>query len=424
MEIAIGVDSIILNAKGVRMTKEELTQSQVPIRVLHILGGAQRGGTESVVFNYYRAINRDKVQFDIAIDDCSPCDIPESIQALGCRVYKIPHYTKLIRYCGAIRKLCSMNNYKIIHSHINAMSVFPLFAAWTVGVPIRIAHSHSTSGWGKGEFIRNILKSILCPFSKLFANKYCACSEYAARWLFGNKAFDKGKVLLIQNAIDTKRFAFNPESRDKIRKKLEIEDKFVVGHVGRFSPQKNHSFLIDIFYDVQKEKTDSVLLLIGGTGSAGKGIEGQIRSKIHKLGITDKVIFVGAIEDISPYYQAMDVLILPSLYEGLGMVAIEAQCSGLACVLSDKVPQEVNIVDNIIFLPLDIQNKEWVEAICDVSNKRISNCTEVRYAGFEIAQEADKLEKMYCKFNQTILLENHYRADIFRERTNSEQIRY
>ena len=311
-----------------------------PIRVLHLLGSIQRGGTESVIFNYYRAIDRSRVQFDIIADSNSPCDIPKDITDLGCVVYKIPPYTNPMEYILSIKNICHQGNYKIVHSHMNTMSVFSLFAAWLAKVPVRIAHSHSTAGTGK-DFKRDVLKYMLRPFSKIFATKYFSCSEHAARWMFGNRVVDKGKVFILNNAIATKKFAFNQRIRDEQRKILNLDNKLVVGHIGRFSPPKNHTFLVDVFHALCKIREDSVLLIVGGLGSSGRSIENMLRQRVGELGLQDKVRFLGVRENISELYQAMDIFLLPSLYEGLGMVCIEAQCSGLPCVLSDKVPKEV-----------------------------------------------------------------------------------
>ncbi|QAA21576.1 glycosyltransferase family 1 protein [Sporolactobacillus terrae] len=372
-----------------------------PIRVLHILGSLQRGGTESVVFNNYRAIDRSKVQFDIAIDDSSMCGIPKSITDLGCKVYRIPPYTRLPKYIFAIRRICKQGNYKIIHSHMNAVSVFSLCAAWLAGVPVRIAHSHTTAGKGKGEFIRNTLKYLLRPFSRVFANRYFACSEYAARWLFGNRVVDKGRVFVLNNAINTEKFAYDQHVRDEQRRNLGLDDKFVVGHVGRFSPQKNHFFLLEAFNALYKVRNDAVLLLIGGLGSAGGGIEEALRKRIDELGISDQVIFLGAREDISELYQAMDVFTLPSLYEGLGMACIEAQCSGLPCVLSDRVPKTARINKNVKFLPLEESCENWAKALAKSKGERKDYSKRVAEAGYDIDAVTKELEAAYIQYSMS-----------------------
>ena len=169
-------------------------------------------------------------------------------------------------------KLFKNEHYKIVHSHINTLSLFSLFAAKRAGVPIRIAHSHSTAG--KGEYKKNILKYTLRPFAKVYATHYAACSRYAAEWLFGKKIVEQEKVFILNNAIDIDKFKFDEDVRKKIRKELDIENKFVIGHVGRFCYQKNQEFLINVFLEVYKKKPDAVLLLIG---------DGEDRKKIEKM---------------------------------------------------------------------------------------------------------------------------------------------
>ena len=218
-------------------------KKEEPIRVAHILGKYIGGGVEAVVLNYYRHIDRNKIQFDFICDSDST-DIPyEEIKNLGGKVILIPPYQKVFEYQKKLISVLKEGKYKIVHSHINALSIFPLRAAKKAGVPIRIAHSHSTSN--KKEWKKNLLKSILKPFSKVYANKYICCSELAGRWLFGDKEYNKGTVYLLNNAIDLDKYQYNEELRNKKRKELKInEDTFVVGHIGRFVEQKNHRFLV------------------------------------------------------------------------------------------------------------------------------------------------------------------------------------
>lgn len=367
--------------------KTQFSELTFSVRVLHILGSAQRGGTESVVFNYYRAMDASKVRFDIAIDNNSPCNLPDDILSSDCRIYRIPPYANLPAYLRAIREICREGNYQIVHSHMNTLSVFPLFAAWRAGVPVRIAHSHSTAGGGM-DFKRDLIKYALRPFSKLFATHYVACSEHAGRWLFGDAPFT-----LMPNAIDTERFAYNPRTREEIRKSLGLENKFVIGHVGRFSPQKNHDFLLDIFGEVCRQNDACALMLIGGLGTAGTNIEKHLRTKVESTNLSDKVLFMGTREDISGWYQAMDVFLLPSLYEGLGMAAIEAQCSGLPCVLSTRVPKEAKITEETCFLSLQDPLSAWAERILSFrAVARRDTVEEVRKAGFEIREQAEKYQ--------------------------------
>ena len=281
------------------------------IIVAHIMGKWNGGGVESVVMNYYRNIDRNRIQFHFLCDEDST-DIPyEEIEKLGGKVIVIPPYQKLFKYQKELYRIFKENNYKIIHSHINALSVFPLRIAKKAGVPIRIAHSHSTSN--KKEWKKNILKMILRPFSKLYANNYFACTEYAGKWLFGKKVVERKELNVINNAIDLKKIEFNENTREDLRKELGIkEDVLVIGHVGRFMKQKNHEFLIDVFEKAIKQD-DNIYLILVGQGP----LEDKIKEMAKEKGIENKILFLGQRNDVNKLYQAMDIFVLPSLYEGL-----------------------------------------------------------------------------------------------------------
>ena len=281
------------------------------IIVAHIMGKWNGGGVESVVMNYYKNIDINRIQFHFLCDEDST-DIPyEEIEKLGGKVIVIPPYQKLFKYQKELYRIFKENNYKIIHSHINALSVFPLRIAKKAGVPIRIAHSHSTSN--KKEWKKNILKMILRPFSKLYANNYFACTEYAGKWLFGKKVVERKELNVINNAIDLKKFEFNENTREDLRKELGIkEDVLVIGHVGRFMKQKNHEFLIDVFEKAIKQD-DNIYLILVGQGP----LEDKIKEMAKEKGIEYKILFLGQRNDVNKLYQAMDIFVLPSLYEGL-----------------------------------------------------------------------------------------------------------
>ncbi len=370
-----------------------MKESQNIIRVAHIIGKWVGGGVESVVMNYYKYIDREKIQFDFICDEDST-NIPyDEIEKLGGKVILIPPYQRIVKYHKILKNVLKDGNYKIVHSHINTLSVFSLFAAKCAGVPVRIAHSHSTTN--KKEKKKNILKQILRPFSKLFATDYMCCSEYAGRWLFGDKEYNKGNVYLLNNAIDLEKFKYNEKVRIKKREELNIaDDILVIGHVGRFVEQKNHRFLIDIFNEVHKQNSKSVLLL------AGQGpLMSEMMKKAERLELGDCVKFLGQRNDIEQLYQVFDVFCLPSLYEGLGMVLIEAQCSGLYCVTSNEVPNIVNIVDIVKFCDLrDI--KEWKENILIRQNMRKDFSKKLTECGYNIKKENKKLVLKYIEMEK------------------------
>ena len=362
-----------------------------PVRVAQIMGKWVGGGVESVVMNYYRYIDRTKIQFDFICDDDST-NIPyEEIEKLGGKVILIPPYQKVFKYHNKLKKILKEGHYKIVHSHINTLSVFSLFAAKCAGVPVRIAHSHSTTN--KKEKKKNLLKQLLRPFSELFATDYMCCSELAGRWLFGDKEYDKGNVYLLNNAIDLDKFKYNETLRKKKRKELGIkDDTLVIGHIGRFVAQKNHDYLIDIFNEIHKKNNNSVLLL------AGQGpLMEEIKNKAKELNLDDSVKLLGQRNDANELYQAFDVFLLPSLYEGLPVVGVEAQAAGLLCYLSDDMTKETKVLDITKFMSLNNTPEEWANNILDdvKKYKRIDTSKEMTAKNFNIKEEAKKLEEYY-----------------------------
>ncbi len=369
-------------------------ENKEPIRVAQIVGKWLGGGVEAVVMNYYRHIDRSKIQFDFICDEDST-NIPyEEIESLGGKVILIPPYQKVFKYHKALKKALKEENYKIVHSHINTLSVFSLFAAKCAGVPVRIAHSHSTTN--KKEKKKNLLKQMLRPFSKVFATDYMCCSELAGRWLFGNKEYDKGNVYLLNNAIDLDKFKYDEKIRNEKRKEFNIDDDtLVIGHVGRFVEQKNHRFLINIFNEVHKEKENSILMLVG----QGPLME-EIKEKVKALGLEKNVMFLGQRNDVKDLYQAFDVFCLPSLYEGLPVVGVEAQATGLLCLFSDEMTKETKILRSTQFLSLNQKASEWAKIIFDeygLDFKKDILYIEMSKKGFNINVEANKIEKIYIK---------------------------
>jgi glycosyltransferase involved in cell wall biosynthesis len=361
------------------------------IRVAQIVGKWVGGGVESFIMNYYRYINHDKFQFDFICDEDSTCIPYDEIEKLGGRVILVPPYQKIFKYQKVLTGVLKNGNYQIVHSHINTLSVFSLMAAKRAGIKIRIAHSHSTTN--KKEFKKNIIKQILRPFSRVFATDYFACSEDAGRWLFGNKIYDEGKVFVLNNAIEIDNFKYDEFGRKEIRQELNISDNtFVIGHVGRFMPVKNQLFLLDLFAKIHQKNNNTVLILVGQGP-----MENEIREKIVELKIEPWVKLVGQRNDVNKLYQAMDVLVLPSLYEGLGMVLLEAQVSNLPCVCSNNIPHIVNVTNLIEFVNLDTPENQWCDII--LSKIGIERKTNVYMSGsdYNIKNEANKMALLYEK---------------------------
>lgn len=357
-----------------------------PIRVAQVLNRMDSGGVEAVVMNYYRHIDRKQVQFDFYFAKDSVFPQREELEKMGAGIYPIPSYTKVFSYHRVLHHAFKRGNYQIVHAHLSTMSVFPLFAAWRAGIPVRICHNHSTAHWGEGK--KTLLKYLLRPFAKVFATDYFACGEKAGRWMYGNRCFERGHVHVMPNAIDTKKFAYDEEAKRCLRAELGIpQDAFVLGHVGRFMYQKNHAFLLRVFQRLLSSRQDAWLLLIG---------EGErmklIRSEVEKMGIEGKVRFTGTRSDVAKLYSAMDVFCLPSFYEGLPVVALEAQANGLPCLFSDRMTKEVVLTPGA--RQLSIENPEpWVKAVQEAQRQNTCALPE-RY---DSAFEGEILKNFYIK---------------------------
>lgn len=367
-----------------------------PIRIAQIIGKWLGGGVESVVMNYYRHIDRSKIQFDFICDEDST-NIPyEEIEGLGGRVILVPPYQHVFRYQKELKKIFKKEQYTIVHSHINALSIFPLYVARKTEINVRIAHSHSTTN--KKEWKKNIVKNMLKHFSKVYATDYFSCTEHAGRWLFGNETFDKGEVYVLNNAIDLSKFKYNEQIRRIKRKELGIdENTFVIGHIGRFVPQKNHQYLIKIFSELHKKNKNSILVLVGQGP-----LQDAIQEKVNKMGLANSVKFLGQREDVNELYQVFDIFLLPSLYEGLGVVLIESQCAGCFSITSSEVPSVVKVTPFIEFINLSESPKVWAEAIIkyEKSKNRIDLSENISIQGYDINIEVKKIEDFYFqKFN-------------------------
>lgn len=370
--------------------KTQISQPK-PIRVLQVVGRMHRGGLETMIMNLYRNIDRTKVQFDFLVHYDNPGDYDEEIRELGGNIYSAPvmEHHNFFKYKKELKKIFKEHSYAIVHGHWTALGIFYLKEAKKHGAKIRIAHSHNTkSGRGIKAFIIDLLQIRL----ERIANFYFSCSEDASPWLFSKKLIDNGKVIVIHNAIDVAQYIYNREKRNQIRKNLSIEDKLIIGHIGRFSYQKNHSFLLEIFEKVLMEKTEAELWLIG----TGEDFV-NIKQRIEEKGLTSNVRLWGVRDDIADLMQAMDIFTLPSRFEGLGIVLVEAQAAGLPCVASDAVPREVNLTGNVEFLPLS-KPSDWAEKIMSFQDFERKDMTKkIVQAGYDIQEQAQKLQEFYLK---------------------------
>lgn len=359
-----------------------------PIRVAQVMGKMVGGGLESVVMNYYRHIDRSRVQFDFIVDEDSTLVPREEIESLGGRVFIVPPYQRVIAYQKALVRLFRDEGWRIVHSHENALSVFPLRAAKRAGVPVRIAHSHSASG--PGEPVRNAMKWVLRRFANEYPTHRMACSRHAGEWLFGRDA----DFEVIYNAIELDRFRFDPRVRAEVRSELRVaDDTFVIGHIGRFVTQKNHAFLLEVFDRVVRDGVDVVLVL------AGDGpLRPEVERRARKLGLSDRVRILGQRGDANRLYQAFDVFCLPSLYEGLGIVAVEAQASGLPCIVSSEVPSDVDVSDECFHLSLNqkIWSNEISKLICASHPRKTILGPKVK--SYDINYAAPHFLELYLSF--------------------------
>jgi len=327
-------------------------------RILCVLGNLCAGGVESIMFSYYRFLDKEKYQYDFLYEEGSQLDIPDDIIAMGARAYKVPPIKKPFKYMKAVAKIIKEGKYRIVHSNMNTLSVFSLLPAFVCRVKYRILHNHTTSS--PVEKKRNMLKKLLRPFNVMLSNRHCACSDLAAEWMYGSRAFNKGDVCVFRNGVDTEKFAFSVEFRGEIRREFDLGNKKVIGHIGRFVTTKNHFFIIDIFEKYLSVDKEAVLMLVG---------DGELYDKIKEYakskGIADSIIFTGIRSDVHKLYCAFDFFILPSLYEGLPLVGIEACASGLPVLFADTITKEIAVTDAVSFLPI-IDANVWAEKISQI----------------------------------------------------------
>ncbi len=357
------------------------------IRILHCVAGMNYGGYEAFIMNVYRNIDRDKIQFDFL--SSFPGAYDEEIKRLGGRIFYIPFITQKgpLLYQKNLNKFFKEHpEYTIVHSHMDKISGSVMAAAKKAGVKVRIAHSHNIANEG------GIAYHIVKDFYGLFVGPNCthrfACSKEAARWMFGDKACE---ATVVYNGIDMKKYLPDGETRNALRREMRLENNFIVGHVGRFSQQKNHDFLIDIFREIKKLKTNAKLLLLGEGD-----LQPRIKEKVRRMKLEEDVIFYGTTNKVNEVIQVMDAFVLPSLFEGLGIVLIEAQSAGLYCTASSDVPPLAKISDNIQFLPLSRGAEKWAKAIVE-KQPAPADINSLLNSDFNISKTADFLQNFYLE---------------------------
>ena len=359
-----------------------------PIRVLHILQRMEAGGTQALLMNIYRKIDRTKVQFDFLVVYKEKQFYDDEIESMGGHVYKLSFREdlNLPKFQKDLKDFFKQHHeYQIVHCHAYTIGYFCLKAAKKAGIPVIIAHSHNNE---TVHDIKYLPKLFMQRLFTLNATDLFACSEEAGKYLFKDKPFQ-----VLKNAIDSQQFIANENTRREVRQELGLENKFVVGHVGRLHPQKNHDFLIDVFAEIKKKKPDAELILVG-TGP----LEEKVRSKVADMGLTESVQFLGNRKDMNRIYQAMDIFVFPSLFEGLGIVAIEAQAAGVPIVCSEGSPPETDITPIYRKLMLIDGAEKWADVALEMTQNPFAHTNMQKYvidAGFDMSATAKNMEEYY-----------------------------
>ena len=355
------------------------------IRILQVVTHMDRGGLETMLMNYYRHMDRSRIQFDFLTHRDYDGDYGEEIKKLGGILYHMPVLNPFSpSYRRSLGKFFDDHpEYKIIHVHQDCLSGVILHVAKEHGVPVRIAHSH---GANQIRDIKYPIKLVYRHFIARYATKLMACGEDAGKWMFCGAPFE-----ILSNAIPAADYSFDGERKRLQREKWGIQPhELLVGHVGSFTVPKNHLFLLDIFNEIQK-KTPSKLMLVGD-----KCNRIDIDDKIRRLGLEERVILTGVRSDVADLLQAMDVFVFPSLYEGLPVTMVEAQASGLPCLISDKVPIECKMTEAVQQISLSDAPEIWADkAIAAANMPRKNTYEEIRAAGYDIVENAKRLQKMY-----------------------------
>ena len=364
------------------------------LRVLHSVSNMARAGIETMLMNYYREIDRSMIQFDFLANKPIPGEYDDEIRSMGGRVLVSPglnplHFPKYKRFVADL--LRSDPEIKIVHAHNEAMGYYALKSAKDAGIKVRIAHAHNTKIIRDYKYPLKLVCKQLLPGA---ATDYWSCGRDAGLYYYGEKRWN-GSGFILHNAIDMSRFTFRQEKRDRLRQLHGLENCFVIGHVGRFNVQKNHTRLLDIFAEILKIAPDARLALIG----VGE-LEQSVKEKASAMGIQDKTLFLRQMADVSEWYMSMDCFVLPSLFEGLPVFGIEAQATGLPCVFSDQVTDEVLLSPAARRVSLQAEDSEWAKEILasrQPETERVKGIDIVRQAGYDIHEEARKLQEIYLE---------------------------
>ena len=371
------------------------------VKVLYFVDRMLRGGIQTFVIENINHMDRNKIQIDfLLLDDGRKYDDEEKIlKDMGCNIYKlngiwIRKPTDFIKYNKALDNFFSKHNdYKVVHLHSSSKNYLVLKKAKQYGIPVRIAHSHNIDFQTKNP-LKKVIGNLLKGKLKDYSTDYFACSEIAGAWLFGKEIIKTNKFKVIHNAVDFDKFKYDENTRRKIRAELNIgENELVIGNIARFTNQKNHKFLIDIFYEIYKQNKNAKLLLVG------TGINEQsIKDKVEELNLDKNVIFAGFKTNANEYLNAMDVFVFPSKFEGLGLALIEAQANGIMCFTSKGVvPIEAKVSEQIEYVSLSDSSKIWADKIINSSIDRVKTYLDIKKSGYDINDTAKELEEFYLK---------------------------
>lgn len=361
---------------------------------------ADYGGVESFIMSYFRNMNHKEISFDFIAYNQPPA-FQREIEEAGSRIFVIPgRGRKLFSCIRQIKQILRETKYNAVWSNLCYLSdILVLKYAKKAGVPVRIIHAHNNmnmSGAVNGLFHKINRRKIWKT-----ATHFWACSELAGEFFYPDRILKSDRYRIVPNAVDTEKFAFNPQIRNSVRSKLGLDDKYVIGNVGRLHFQKNQAFLLDVFKCVLSKKSNA-FLLIAGEG----GLRDMLEAKIRELGIENNVLLLGRRDDISDLMQAMDVFVLPSLFEGLGIVLIEAQCCGLPCLTSSEVvPKEAKVTDLLEYESLDEPAEKWADCVLSsYGSERYDRSEEVRINGYDIKLNATKMNAFFVN-NQDVYSE-------------------
>ena len=369
------------------------------IRILHILDELNTGGAERIVFSYFQNIDRSKFQWDFVItryeDPTKRGLLEKNVEEMGGKIYRV--HRKRENYIANIKDVDNIikdGHYDIVHSHLDELSAFYLASAKKYKVPVRICHSH-LAGAERGKGVELICK-LIKPLLNYSVTDRFACGNDAAIALWGEKTFKRGQVSIVHNAINTEKFKFSQEIRNQVRSKLDIQENVkALGFVGRLSYQKNPEYVIAVFNAYHQLNPDAVLLMIGDGEKFW-----ELQNQTKKYGLSGSVRFLGRRDDINELMMGMDLFLLPSRYEGLPIVMVEAQCSGLACLVSSSITREIKIQDNVKYKSLGDGCSSWAseaEKLLSEATNRSESYKSIINAGYNISTEANKLEHKYIE---------------------------